>query len=88
MSIYLEREDIRRLCPEVERSAQEIAQRIGERIPPGFGFALLLFSFGPGGFLTHVSNANRSDLVATLRETADVLEAGRDAPPGVVDQKD
>jgi hypothetical protein len=57
-------------------------------IPPGYGFALLMFSFGEDGFLTHVSNANRADLVKLLRECADVLSRGADSPPGIVGQKD
>jgi hypothetical protein len=86
--ILLGPKEIRRLWPEVERSAQEVAGSIGQAIPAGFGFALLIFSFGERGYLTHVSNCNREDLVKCLRETADVLEAKRDAPPGVVGQKD
>lgn len=74
--------------PHIERMAQEVAQRIGGAFPPGWGFALLAFNFGEGGYLTHVSNANRADLVKLLRETADVLEANADSPPGVVGQKD
>jgi len=80
--------ELRRLFPHAERAAQETGQRIGAALPPGYGFALLVFSFGEGGYLTHVSNANREDLVATLRETADVLERHRESPPGVVGQKD
>ena len=82
------RDRLRQEFPEVERAAQEVAQRIGGAFPPGWGFALLAFSFGERGYLTHVSNCNRQDLVRVLRETADVLEAGKDAPPGVVGQTD
>jgi hypothetical protein len=78
------RDAIRALFPETERSAQQLAQLIGHALPPGYGFALLVFSFGEGGYLTHVSNAQRADLVKTLRECADTMEAGLDAPPGVV----
>jgi len=85
---FLDRNDIRRLWPMAEASAQEIAGRIAEGIPPGFGFALLVFSFGPGGYITHVSNANRADLAKTMRELADGIEANADAPPGVVGQRD
>jgi len=88
VSILLGRAAIRRLWPGVKRSAQQVARLIDERLPPGFGFALLVFSFGEHGYLTHVSNAQREDLVKVLRETADVLEANRDSPPGVVGQVD
>ena len=82
------REQLRRDFPKAERSAQEIAGLIGARLPPNYGFALLVFSFGEGGYLTHVSSAERADLVKLLRECADVLDANGDSPPGVVGQKD
>lgn len=84
----LGREEIRRRFPEAERAAAGIASLIGDKLPPGYGFALLVFSFGEGGYLTHVSNCNRADLVKTLRECADTLEARKDSPPGVVGQAD
>lgn len=80
----LGRDAIRRDFPEVERNAQLLAQAIGGSLPPNYGFALLLFSFGEGGYLTHVSNARSADLIKTLRECADTMERGLDAPPGVV----
>lgn len=82
------REAIRRRFPEAERAAQGVAAEIGSRLPLGYGFALLVFSFGEESYLTHVSNANRVDLVKTLRECADVLEAHGGSPPGVVGQRD
>lgn len=81
------REQIRRDFPAAERAAQATAQQIGRALPPGYGFALLVFSFGEGGYLTHVSNAERADFVKVLRETADILEANRDEKPGVLGQK-
>lgn len=32
------------------------------------GFALLIFSFGEGGFLNYISNAQRKDMLATMKE--------------------
>lgn len=86
--VFFDKDQIRGDFPEAEAAAQRAAQIIGSRLPPGYGFALLVFSFGPGGFLTHVSNANRADMAKALRETADVLERHADSPPGVVGQKD
>ena len=86
--MLLGRKKIRELFPEAERAAQSTAQLIGAALPPGYGFALLVFSFDKGGYLTYVSNAQRADLVKTLRECADTLEANRDSPPGVVGQLD
>lgn len=79
---------LREEFPEVERSAQRVAQAIGGAFPPGWGFALLVFSYGAGGYCTHISSCQRDDLIKLLRETADTLEANRMEPPGVVGQKD
>lgn len=50
---------------DVGRSLDRAMQRVhGERI----GFALLLFDFGPAGFATYVSNANRQDMTRALTE--------------------
>ena len=87
-SQLLGRKKLRELFPEAERAAQSTAQLIGSRLPPGCGFALLVFSFGEGGYMTHVSNTQRADLVKALRECADALEANRDEAPGVVGQLD
>lgn len=32
------------------------------------GFALLVFSFGEGGFLNYVSNAQREDMLCAMKE--------------------
>lgn len=34
----------------------------------GYGFALLLFSFGEGGNMFYTSNAQRDDIVNAMRE--------------------
>lgn len=81
-------EEIRRRFPEAERAAQSTAQVIGAGLPVGYGFALLVFSYGDGGYLTHVSSCEREDLVKLLRECADVLSRSLDYPPGIVGQKD
>ena len=69
---------------DLEAVAQDIGQLIGEVVPRGQGFALLVFTMGdtePRG-LTYVSNACREDMVKALRECAITLEAGMDTPPG------
>lgn len=69
----------------VEDMGQTIARFIGDTLKDAgldqhFGFAVLLFSFKPG-FLTHLSNARRADMVKAFREAADVLERRADEPP-------
>lgn len=79
----------RRTLKEMEKKCREIGQSIGDRLQSsgyrGIGFALLLFDFGPGGFSTYISNAQRADMIKALREQADVLEKGLDKPPGVLE---
>ena len=44
------------------------------------GFALLVFDFGAPGTGNYISNANREDMIKSLRETADRLEKNQDIP--------
>ena len=59
---------------EAERKMQSIALVVGNMVPEGWGFAVLCFSFGEGGFMNWVSNAARQDMIKALRETANNLE--------------
>jgi len=47
---------------------QETAGLIGSVLPPGTGFVLLAFDFGPNGRLEYVSNAKREDVVKAMIE--------------------
>jgi hypothetical protein len=51
-----------------EKFLKEIGLMLGRAVPPGYGFTLLLFSFGPGGHMFYTSNANRDDMVRAMRE--------------------
>lgn len=51
-----------------ETGTAAVARRLKEMLPPGQGFVLLTFDFGPGGNLAYVSNADRDDTIRTLRE--------------------
>lgn len=62
-----EREQLEHYCADLGRGLKKHV------LPPGVGFALLLFNFGDGGNLAYVSNAVRADLVKTLEEFRDVL---------------
>lgn len=59
---------------EAERGMQSIARVVGNMVPEGYGFAVLVFSWGEQGFMNWVSNAQRTDMVKALRECADKLE--------------
>lgn len=60
-----------------EQYARRLGMAIGERIPEGWAFVLILATFGEEGFLTYISSAERADMIAMLRETADNLEQGK-----------
>lgn len=69
----------------LEELNQKLAQLVGTLIgePPGkkerrIGFALLMFTMGEGGWMTWASNADRSDMVASLKEMTAKLERGED----------
>jgi len=65
----------------LEAKARSVGKVIGDSLPPGVGFALLMFDFGEGGQMTYVSNAQRDDMVRALRECADTVEDHKDSPP-------
>lgn len=54
--------------PEIVKNNQEIGRLIGSQLPPGWGFALLVFTFGGGGTMTYISNAQRADMVKAMQE--------------------
>lgn len=56
--------------PEAEEELKEIGRAIKEQMPEGFGFALLIFSYkgAPDGSMFYMSSAERSTMIAALRE--------------------
>lgn len=53
---------------QLEEKAREIGRLIGGALPPGVGFALLVFDFGAKGDLAWISNAQRNDMLNVLSE--------------------
>lgn len=61
---------------EVESALRDLAALVQPRVPRGFGFTLLLFSYGrtglanegPQGAMFYISTADRDDMVQALRE--------------------
>lgn len=69
---------------QIEEALRHIAGAIEYTINHEFGkmgFALLVFDFHKPGISNYISNAKRSDMITTLRETADRLEKNQDIPP-------
>jgi hypothetical protein len=65
---------------QMERAAKGLGHSIKSAIPKWAGFCLLVFDFGDGGNLTYISNAQRADMVKTLREAADKIEKRLEYP--------
>lgn len=59
---------------EAEIVARRLGHMIGDVTPPGWGFVLLLNSWGEGGFSTYISNAERTSTIKLLREMAEKIE--------------
>lgn len=51
-----------------EKMLNEIGKALREACPPGFGFTLLVFSFGEGGSMFYTSNAQREDVCKMMQE--------------------
>lgn len=58
----------------LEQKARQIGRTIGDQLPPGVGFCLMLFTFGEGGWSTYLSNAAPESMVEAIRELADKRE--------------
>lgn len=54
--------------PEIEALLKDLGHMLGDKCPPGWGFCLQLFTFGPGGALFYISNAQRADMLNTMKE--------------------
>ncbi len=66
----------------LERTAQMAAQMIGPAFDgSGCGFTLMGYTFGEGGWMTYVSNANRQDMIKAMKEMITKLENDEDIPP-------
>ena len=53
----------------LEKECRRLADIVARELPPGQqGFALFLFDFGVDGNLAYVSNAERADMIAAVRD--------------------
>jgi hypothetical protein len=55
---------------EAEAKLKDIGRTIKATLPEGFGFALFIFSYkgAPDGSMFYVSSAERSTMIAAMRE--------------------
>lgn len=52
----------------VKGKMQGIAKKVQDELPEGFGFVVLAFKFNEKGQMMYVSNANREDVVQSMKE--------------------
>lgn len=53
---------------EIENTLREMGQTIGDALPEGWGFTLQIYSFGENGSTFYISNADRQDMIAMMKE--------------------
>jgi len=53
---------------EIAPILRALGKGIGSELPAGYGFLLMLFTFGEGGSNFYISNADRADILRMLRE--------------------
>ena len=58
----------------VKRRMQSIARKVDEELPDNFGFVVLAFKFNEKGEMIYVSNANREDVVKSMKEFIEKTE--------------
>jgi hypothetical protein len=51
-----------------EAMLKEVGQILKGMCPDGYGFSLLVFTFGEGGNMFYASNAQRQDMIKAMRE--------------------
>lgn len=56
------------MTPEVKAAGEALADIIDSALPDNHGFALLIFEFGDEGNLSWISNADRDDMLATMKD--------------------
>jgi len=58
----------------LEKRCGELGRSLARHLPQGVGFTLLLFDFGEGGSLAYMSNAERRNMIAAMRELVRMVE--------------
>lgn len=58
----------------IKSRMQIIAKKVKEELPDNFGFVVLAFKFNEKGEMIYVSNANREDVVKSMKEFIEKTE--------------
>lgn len=56
---------------EIERLLRQLGRELKDRMPPGWGFSLMITSYGEGGATFYCSSVDREDMIKMIEE--DVL---------------
>ena len=59
---------------EAEKMLNAIGELLRSSMPPGYGFVLLIASFGEGGNTFYTSNCERESVIAMMREFMEKFE--------------
>lgn len=59
----------------LEGTSREVAQKIAAELPPGMGFAFMVFDFESGGHLAWISNATPETMLLALQEQIERLKS-------------
>lgn len=54
--------------PPIKALLNDLGGMLGAQMPEGWGFTLLLFTYGEDGSLFYISSANRQDMLNTMAE--------------------
>ena len=52
----------------IEALLKEMGQSLKAKMPEGWGFNLLIFSYGEGGSMFYLSSAQRKDMINAMQE--------------------
>lgn len=67
---------------EVRAQMNAIGEVIGEALPDGYGFTLLVFGLGKHeGRMNYISSADRADMLAAMKELIANFEGRAHQPP-------
>lgn len=51
-----------------ENEARRLAAELDSRMPPGWGFGLILYTKGEAGYMTWISSGRREDMKKAMQE--------------------
>lgn len=64
-----------RQLAELEAAARQLGRRIKQGVPPGVGFVVVMYDYGPNGHMTFLSSGDRGDTMKMLRELLQKMAA-------------